>query len=371
MLLFVGVGLVSFLPAEQAALDDKAKLQGLWQVTAAEAQGEKLAAEAASGVRFVFDGDKLLINQGDEGKKTAVFKLNAAAKPKTIDLVEEEGKKTVQGIYEFDGDTLKLCLAEAGSGAARPTVFATKAGTRHALFVLKRDLGAISDEDKSGAEILRRLKEGGARRQSVINLKSMGIAMHNYHNDFGHFPPPAIYSKDGKPLLSWRVTILPYLQHDSLYKQFHLDEPWDSAHNKALLPLIPSYFVIPNVTTKEKHSTFYRVFVSAKDAKPSAMFNENEKITLGQITVQDGASNTFMIVEAGDPVPWTKPNELIYAGDKPLPKLGGAFRDGFHACFSDAAVRFIAKEIYADEPVLRALITRNGGEAVNASRYFK
>jgi hypothetical protein len=101
------------------------------------------------------------------------------------------------------------------------------------------------------------------------------------------------------------------------------------------------------------------------------MFTENEKITLAEIGAVDGTSNTLMIVEAGEAVPWTKPEELIYLPDKPVPKLGGLFRDGFHACYADGSVQHISKEIFKDEPVLRALITRNGGEAVDESRYFK
>jgi uncharacterized protein (TIGR03067 family) len=365
------LGLSNLLLAQPAKSDDKAKLQGVWKVTGLETQGEKAPAEAASGVRFVFDGDKLHIHHGDEERKAAEVKLNPSVNPKSIDLIDAEEKKTVPGIYELDGDTLRLCLGEAGDEKSRPANFVTRAGVQQSLFVLKRDREGASAEDKDGEELLRRFREAGARTQSANNLRQIGIAMHNYHNDFGYLPRPAIYSKDGKPLLSWRVAVLPYLEQDNLYRQFRLDEPWDSEHNKPLLAQMPKVFAIANVKSKEPHSTFYRVLVSPGDARPGAMFIENEKITLGQITVMDGTSNTLMIVEAGEPAPWTKPDELGYLPDKPLPKLGGAFRDGFHACFGDVSVRFISKNIFVDEPALRALITRNGGETVDVSRYFK
>ena len=58
-----------------------------------------------------------------------------------------------------------------------------------------------------------------------------------------HFPPAAICDKDGKPLLSWRVAILPYLEQGDLYKQFHLDEPWDSPHNSSLIEKMPGTYM--------------------------------------------------------------------------------------------------------------------------------
>src|SRR5262245_39481877 len=70
------------------------------------------------------------------------------------------------------------------------------------------------------------------RPRSSNNLKEIGLALHNYHAAHNHFPPAAICDKDGQPLLSWRVAILPYIEQANLYRQFKLDEPWDSEHNK-------------------------------------------------------------------------------------------------------------------------------------------
>ena len=69
--------------------------------------------------------------------------------------------------------------------------------------------------------------------------------MHNYDSTHGSLPPHAIYGKDGKPLLSWRVLILPYIEEQALYEQFHLDEPWDSPHNEPLLRQIPRCYRSP------------------------------------------------------------------------------------------------------------------------------
>ncbi len=191
------------------------------------------------------------------------------------------------------------------------------------------------------------------RMKSTNNLKQIGLALHNYHDTYGSFPPAAVLSKDGKPLLSWRVLMLPYLENDALYKEFKLDEPWDSDHNKKLLAKMPKVFA--PVKGEVKDSTFYRGLVGG-----GAFFEEKKKIRIAEIT--DGTSNTIMVVEAGDAVPWTKPDELPYDPDKPLPKLGGLFDGDFNALFADGAVRFLKKSI--DEKVLRGIITRAGGEVV-------
>ncbi|HMC89933.1 MAG TPA: DUF1559 domain-containing protein, partial [Gemmataceae bacterium] len=71
------------------------------------------------------------------------------------------------------------------------------------------------------------------------NLKQLGLALHNYHDTYGRFPAVANFDKDGKPLLSWRVHLLPFLDEGQLYREFHLNEPWDSAHNKKLVSRLP------------------------------------------------------------------------------------------------------------------------------------
>jgi RNA polymerase sigma factor (sigma-70 family) len=195
------------------------------------------------------------------------------------------------------------------------------------------------------------------RIQSQNNLKQIGLAMHNYHDTFGRFPPQALTDKDGKPLLSWRVAILPFIEQDNLYRGFKLDEPWDSEHNKKLLGRMPQIYAPVNAKTKEKYETFYQAF-----AGKGTVFEPGEKIRFMDIV--DGTSNTIMIVEAGDAVPWTKPEDLPFDPDKRLPKLGGEFPDIINAAFCDGSVHEVTKKI--DDKTLRALITRNGGEPVNS-----
>jgi RNA polymerase sigma factor (sigma-70 family) len=202
-------------------------------------------------------------------------------------------------------------------------------------------------------------EQANLRQKSMDNLKSIGLAMHNFASGNDSSFPPAAIRKEGKPLLSWRVTILPYLDQQALFDKFHLDEPWDSPHNKTLLDQMPDVYE-PVITRDEpKHSTYYQVFKG-----PGALFDRDDGTKLEDI--KDGLYLTIMVVEAAKPVPWTKPEDVPFDQEKRLPELGGVFKDGFNAMFADGSVRFLSKKIQPD--VLRAIVTRNGGEIVNSDQ---
>jgi hypothetical protein len=194
-------------------------------------------------------------------------------------------------------------------------------------------------------------RESAMRLRSMNSLRQLGLALHNYHDNYGRFPPYALPAKDGRPLLSWRVAVLPFLDQGPLYRKFHLDEPWDSPHNKALLPLMPRTFETAGVPDDQPDRTFYQVFVG-----PGAGFDRDPRHTLRVTQITDGTSATLMIAEAGAAVPWTKPEDLFVESGGPLPRLGGIFADGFHACTFDTRVHFLGRKVYDDEPALRALI---------------
>lgn len=165
-----------------------------------------------------------------------------------------------------------------------------------------------------------------------------------------------MYGPDTQPLLSWRVLILPYIEQDELYKEFRLDEPWDSEHNIRLLDRMPSTYAPPRHKRGRipPHHTVCHIFVG-----PGTAFEGPAGVNMNDFP--DGQSNTLLIVEAGDPVPWTKPDEIPFGPDAPL-DLRCLFHDGFRALLADGSVRFVKKGI--DPARLRAAVTRNGGERI-------
>ncbi len=188
-----------------------------------------------------------------------------------------------------------------------------------------------------------------ARMNSVNNLKQLVLAMHNYHDVYGQFPADATYDKAGKPLLSWRVAILPFIEQDNLHKQFKLDEPWDSDHNKKLLEKMPPLFGFGDATAAKNHETHYQGFVGK-----GAFFDGKKGVKVTDIT--DGTSNTIMLVEAKKAVPWTKPDDVPFDAGKLVPKLGGLFDGIFNVAMCDGSVRSFPLTIKED--TLRALPSR-------------
>jgi hypothetical protein len=206
--------------------------------------------------------------------------------------------------------------------------------------------------------------------QSRIHLAQIGQAMHQYHDHFHELPPAVKCDKDGKPLYSWRVLLLPYLEEGSLYNEYHLNEPWDSVHNKYLMlaKMPPCYY---SFRDEGNGMTRYQALVG-----PGTAF---ERPGLTWTDFPHGLGTTLLVVEAAQAVPWTKPEDVVYDPNKPLPSLGGVSKQdvrflcrsigsepGFNAVFADSTVRFIRKGI--DEKTIRALITRHGGEKVDLSR---
>jgi prepilin-type processing-associated H-X9-DG protein len=209
---------------------------------------------------------------------------------------------------------------------------------------------------QASATLLARARAAAGRTQSTNNLKQIGLALHNYHDVHKAFPP-TYTAKDGKPLLSWRVHILPYVEQDGLYKEFKLDEPWDSEHNKKLIARMPATYRSPASKAGDGKTTYLA------PRGPATVFPAGGPgLKIQEIT--DGTSNTVMAVEAGDEaaVEWTKPDDLEIDPKQPLKGLRGPYEGGFNVLFADGSVRFLKATI--DPKTLNALFTRNGGEAI-------
>lgn len=201
-----------------------------------------------------------------------------------------------------------------------------------------------------------------ALNPAETNLRDILIALHNYESTYGFMPGDV--GPDGKTPWSWRVQILPYLEHDALYRQLDLTRPWDDPKNKAILEraAMPKAFEVPG-RPAPKGQTYFRSFSSPKDAPAGG----RAWLTTGAIgpkslQVQDGTSTTFAVVEAGEAVPWYAPDTLAYDPEKPVPPLGAKDAKTFLAGMADASVRAVRRD--TAEKTLRALVTRDGGEEI-------
>jgi len=201
-------------------------------------------------------------------------------------------------------------------------------------------------------------REAAQRTHSINNLKQIALAMHNYHDVHKTLPPAYRAENSGRPLLSWRVLILPYINQRALYEEFHLDEPWDSEHNKKLIERMPAVYRSPG--SKAAPGMTNDLTVRGADT----VFPGKDGVRFRQIT--DGMSNTILVVEASDEkaVVWTKPDDFEYKEAEPLAGLVDRWSAGFLAAFCDGSVRSIAQSV--DKETLTRLILRNDGKPVPA-----
>ena len=138
------------------------------------------------------------------------------------------------------------------------------------------------------------------------NLKNIGLALQNYHNAYGHFPPANICDKNGKVLLSWRVAILPMLDNDRLYNALNKDEPWNSPHNIKVLSQFPMpEFQCPSAARYvNDYSTNYMAVIG-----PGTAWREDGPVKFSDLP--DNGSHTVMLVEVvNSGVHWAEPRDL-------------------------------------------------------------
>jgi RNA polymerase sigma factor (sigma-70 family) len=195
-----------------------------------------------------------------------------------------------------------------------------------------------------------RVANAAQRARSQNNLKQILIALHAYHDSFDQFPQN-IADKNGKPLLSWRVAILPFIEQENLYREFKLDEPWDSEHNKKLLAKMPDVYRV-GFEPKGEAKTYYQGF-----AGPGTLFEPGKKVKIGNIL--DGTSNTLAVAEAGPPVEWTRPADIPYA-PKNAVKLEGPFSNVLIAAAADGSTHPFRRDL--DDKTMRRLIEVADGE---------
>ena len=243
---------------------------------------------------------------------------------------------------------------------------------------VKLPLKRLSAEDQSLVQKLSRLPKGAPRpappqqapnnvinsvrgaaysAQTLNNMKQIALAIINYEATRGRLPAAATMTSDRKPGLSWRVSILPFLEQDNLYKQFRRNEPWDSPHNKALVERMPKVFQSPGSSLDEGYTNYLAV------RTPDSIIVEGAK-GIRMRDIRDGTSKTISFVEVDDTHAsiWTKPDDYEWDEQQPFAGIGNIWSGRFYAAFGDGRVEKIFTSTSPAD--LGAMFTRNGGEPV-------
>ena len=182
---------------------------------------------------------------------------------------------------------------------------------------------------------------------SSNNLRQLAIATALYQQEHNQTMPQAIRSKDGKPLLSWRVALLPYVDGKGLYEQFHLDEPWDSEHNRTLISKMPAFYGHPYTPDlRELGATLYQIPLSDE-----TLYDEK-----GKVFKLPAGRQAVLFVEASydQSIIWTQPDDLKLDGESPLDQLMRVDGGSVQAALTDGSVRKV--EANGDSPEVDAFL---------------
>jgi RNA polymerase sigma factor (sigma-70 family) len=353
-------------PPPQAALPglpfeatDAERLQGAWTLVAVQRNGKRLAPPGPGDDLFRhawFDKNRVTVETSQQLLE-GTYEYDEVRQPAHIDVTTGVGRpSTLRGIYNLEGDRLTLYISQPGGG--RPGTLVAHLGSSGAVQVFQKTGPATGPN--LPAQQLARLRATSRARELAEALHDSfrtgpgstggpgfpagpggpggpgmgpggpaGVGPGGRRGGGRGFggggpqPPPVlpdIRTDAGKPLLSWRVAILPYIGQADLYAQFKLDEPWDGPHNKKLLDQVPEIFAPIGAKANVPGGTFYQTVTG-----PGTWSTLPDAPARWQTVANPDA---LMVVEAGEAVPWTKPADVVYDPAKPLPKLGGMVGDG-------------------------------------------
>jgi hypothetical protein len=190
------------------------------------------------------------------------------------------------------------------------------------------------------------------------------LAVANYHETYGCFPPAYVADREGRPMHSWRVLILPFLERHDLYDTYNFAEPWDGPNNRRLADRIGRIYLRSGLDSAHDQTTSFVAVVGPETSWPGAR-------ALGRKDIGDGLRATLMVVEVPDGrFRWMEPRDLEFdrmslrindgSGRGPGSRLGGA-----RVLSADGAVRTLPDGF--DPERLRAMLTANGGDAIDDS----
>lgn len=205
-----------------------------------------------------------------------------------------------------------------------------------------------------------------SKQKCANNLSKLTLALTQYHDVYQSFPPPYIADSKGRPIHSWRVLILPFLDQKSLYQQYRFDEPWDGPNNHLLHDTALAIFQCPaHAKTQPSAETNYVAVVGRR-----TVWQEDAKSPIRMADIIDGTSNTILLVEVENSgIHWMEPRDL-HVLQMPMAVnargqgISSNHPGGANVAFPDGSVRFFPSTI--ERELLIRAITRNGKEPPGA-----
>lgn len=197
---------------------------------------------------------------------------------------------------------------------------------------------------------ISKVREAAARTNEMNNLKQISLGMIFHAENKRRLP-----SADEN--LAWRVHILPYIEQESLHRQFDLKIAWNQGRNLGLADTaIPTYkSPLDDPPTPQTH---YRVFTGEGSVFDTTLWSQGGFPAF----VKDGTSNTILVIDTAETVPWPAPKEVVLQKGGQFPEFGHAKRSHILIATCDGAVRSADKKTM-DAAKIRALATASGGEA--------
>jgi hypothetical protein len=208
-------------------------------------------------------------------------------------------------------------------------------------------------------------REAAKTAACVCNLKQIGLALHNYHEVYGSFPPAYVADTTGKPIHSWRMLILPFMESSTLSNSYSMAEPWDGPNNRKLLDQRPSYYDCPSRSCGPRFTSYVAI------VGPGTAFPGAGSTKLGDF--RDGTSQSILIAEVANvDIPWTEPRDLDVRtmswiiNDPSKPAISSFHDRAPTLLFADGSVRGFRK--FPSPAILKALTTIDGGDAVDMEK---
>lgn len=347
---FGGLQLGALPPGTQTppGMDPSAMMSAM----AATIPGGAFSIDLTSGAKLVIDleaasadaAQQMWVNlQSAQGTINALMGVQRAATPPNQTPEQKELRE--KGFAAWDQFSKTMKVEKGGEGNLHVLVSGSldQPMVESLAAMMKRDLFVPPGSPQALALV-------------QMQMKQIGLAAHNYLAEKSKLPTAAILSADGKPLLSWRVALLPYLGQKELFDQFKLDEPWDSEHNKALIEKMPEVYSIPGVNEPGKTTLVAPI-------GDKTVFGHKEGATL--VMASDGAGNTILLVQANPDkaVTWTAPDDLPFDAAKPTAGLDKTYPGVFLALWLDGAVHSIALD--TAKATAAGLFTYAGGETID------